>query len=170
MNRTRIALATAVVALTLPLAACSVPVDDTATATKPAAGAKAEEKTQAEDAEPAKDEAEAPPVEDEKATERYDDGPLEGMPTLAARFKDMTKKTGTPQQQDAVAHVTQVQEEVNGIMDTADVHTDYTGGMLGPHAADGKLIASAYANWRDSNNGLVTVYDANGEILSNGNY
>ncbi|WP_327707524.1 hypothetical protein [Streptomyces decoyicus] len=47
---------------------------------------------------------------------------------------------------------------------------DFTGGMLGPHQSEGKLIASVFADWKQSKNGLVTRYDAQGEILSNGNF
>ncbi|MET8094844.1 hypothetical protein ABZV29_00015 [Streptomyces sp. NPDC005236] len=57
----------------------------------------------------------------------------------------------------------------------ADVYTDYSGGMFGPHANDGKLIASAFADWqksrgKSSENGLVTVYDKGAETLSNGKF
>ncbi|WP_405845523.1 hypothetical protein OG528_05720 [Streptomyces platensis] len=48
--------------------------------------------------------------------------------------------------------------------------TDFTGGLMGPHQSEGKLIASAFADWKESKNGLVTVYDVKGEILSNGNF
>jgi hypothetical protein len=61
-------------------------------------------------------------------------------------------------------------DEQNDILDSAEVFTDYSGGLLGPHAGDGKLIASAFASCYDSENGLVTVYDKNGEVLSNGNF
>ena len=69
-------------------------------------------------------------------------------------------------------HVTKVTgaDKNNDILDTAEVFTDYTGGLIGPHASDGKLIASAFASCYESKNGLVTVYDEKGEILSNGNY
>lgn len=90
----------------------------------------------------------------------------------ADQFKAFVAKNGTPTEKAAVGHVTKVQgaDSDNGIMDTADVYTDYAGGMMGPHQADGKLLASAFADWKNSKNGLVTIYDAKGEILSNGNY
>ncbi|BCL18259.1 hypothetical protein ACPCBX_06250 [Streptomyces tuirus] len=87
-------------------------------------------------------------------------------------FKECVAQKGTPTEKTAVKHVTKVTgaDERNNILDSAEVFTDYTGGIVGPHAADGKLIASAFATCYDSNNGIVTVYDKNGEILSNGNY
>ncbi|WP_326808654.1 hypothetical protein OHB04_29740 [Streptomyces sp. NBC_01775] len=90
----------------------------------------------------------------------------------AARFKAFIAKSGTPQQKAAAAHIINVQgaDTHSDIMDDAEVHTDYTGGMMGSHAGDGKLLASAFADWRTSVNGLVTVYDADGEILSNGTF
>ncbi|RNG17955.1 hypothetical protein EEJ42_28625 [Streptomyces botrytidirepellens] len=90
----------------------------------------------------------------------------------AREFADFVTKNGTPTEKAAVEHVTKVQgaDEQNDVLDSAEVWTDYTGGMMGPHASDGKLIASAFADWKNSENGLVTVYDAEGEILSNGNF
>jgi hypothetical protein len=90
----------------------------------------------------------------------------------ADQFKDYVAEHGTPTEKTAVQHVTKVQgaDKQNDILDAAEVYTDYSGGMLGSHASDGKLIASAFADWKDSANGLVTVYDAKGEILSNGNF
>lgn len=90
----------------------------------------------------------------------------------AERFKDFVRKNGTPKEKDAVAHVTKVQgaEEQNDILDSVDVYTDFSGGMTGKGQAPSKLIASAFADWKDSKNGLVTVYDAEGEIITNGNF
>lgn len=90
----------------------------------------------------------------------------------ADQFKAYVAKNGTPTEQAAVKHVTKVQgaDSDTGVADIADVYTDYTGGIMGPHQADGKLLASAFADWKTSKNGLVTVYDAKGEILSNGQY
>ncbi len=61
-------------------------------------------------------------------------------------------------------------EEQNDILDTADVYTDFTGGIMGEGMGPAKLIASAFADWKQSENGLVTVYDADGELLGNGNF
>ncbi|MEV7466136.1 hypothetical protein AB0O20_06425 [Streptomyces kronopolitis] len=99
--------------------------------------------------------------------------PKPAAPESAAdQLKAFINKRGTPAEKTAATHITKVQGagDQNNILDTADVYTDYTGGMIGPHAADGKLIASAFADWKNSKNGLVTIYDAKGEILSNGKF
>ncbi|UKY54539.1 hypothetical protein [Streptomyces inhibens] len=90
----------------------------------------------------------------------------------AQRFKDFINASGTSKQKAAAKHITSVQgaDEKNGILDSAEIHTDYTGGLLGPNGGNGKLLASVFAEWQHSKNGLVTVYDEGGEILSNGNY
>ncbi|CAL9540508.1 hypothetical protein [Streptomyces sp. Tu 3180] len=90
----------------------------------------------------------------------------------AERFKAFVQKNGTPQEKEAVSHVTKVQgaDEQNDILDAADVYTDFTGGIMGEGMAPAKLIASAFADWKQSENGLVTVYDADGELLGNGNF
>ncbi|WTJ56593.1 hypothetical protein OH782_42470 (plasmid) [Streptomyces sp. NBC_01544] len=92
--------------------------------------------------------------------------------TQAEQFKAFINKNGTDAEKAASKHITKVQggDKNNNILDTADVYTDFTGGMMGPHQGEGKLLASAFADWRDSENGLVTIYDAAGELLSNGNY
>lgn len=81
-------------------------------------------------------------------------------------------KNGTPKEKAAVAHVLKVQgaDQQNDILDSADVYTDFTGGLMGEGSGPSKLIASAFADWKDSKNGLVTVYDADGEIITNGNF
>ncbi|TPQ17126.1 hypothetical protein [Streptomyces sporangiiformans] len=90
----------------------------------------------------------------------------------ADQFKDFVNKNGTAKEKDAVSHVTKVQgaDEQNDILDAADVYTDFTGGLLGKGTGPAKLIASAFADWKNSENGLVTVYDADGEMLGNGNF
>ncbi|WP_051744733.1 hypothetical protein [Streptomyces yerevanensis] len=119
----------------------------------------------------AKDEPAAEtPAEDTPA----EDAPEEKAPakSQAGQFKDCVAKSGTATEKSAVKHVTKVTgaDEQNDILDAAEVFTDYTGGLVGPHASDGKLIASAFASCYESENGLVTVYDKSGEILSNGNF
>lgn len=98
-------------------------------------------------------------------------------PSPVAAFKAFAAKNGTPTEAAAVKHVTKVQgaDGENDILDAADVYTDYSGGVMGGHANDGKLIASSFADWqksrgKDSKNGLVTIYDKDGELLSNGKY
>ncbi|MFE6153906.1 hypothetical protein [Streptomyces sp. NPDC057889] len=90
----------------------------------------------------------------------------------AEQFKAFVAKNGTPKEKDAVAHVLKVQgaDQQNDILDSADVYTDFTGGLMGKGSGPSKLIASAFADWKDSKNGLVTVYDADGEIITNGNF
>ncbi|CAM5351277.1 putative protein OS=Streptomyces tendae OX=1932 GN=GUR47_27775 PE=4 SV=1 [Streptomyces tendae] len=102
------------------------------------------------------------PAED-KATEKA---------SQAEQFQAFVRKNGTPGEKDAVAHVTKVQgaDEQNDILDAADVYTDFTGGIMGEGTGPAKLIASAFADWKDSENGLVTVYDADGELLGNGQF
>ena len=88
------------------------------------------------------------------------------------QFKAFVAKNGSANEKAAIGHVTKVQgaEEQNDILDSVDIYTDFTGGMVGPHQSEGKLIASVFADWKQSKNGLVTIYDAKGEILSNGNF
>ncbi|MET9775404.1 hypothetical protein ABZ023_14285 [Streptomyces sp. NPDC006367] len=95
-----------------------------------------------------------------------------GKASQADRFKAFVEKNGTATEKQAVSHVTKVQgaDEQNDILDTADVYTDFTGGIMGEGTGPAKLIASAFADWKDSDNGLVTVYDAEGEILGNGEF
>ncbi|MEU5141502.1 hypothetical protein [Streptomyces sp. NPDC021139] len=90
----------------------------------------------------------------------------------AEQFKAFVQKNGTPKEKDAVSHVTKVQgaDEQNDILDAADVYTDYTGGIMGEGTGPAKLIASSFADWKDSENGLVTIYDADGELLGNGQF
>lgn len=109
------------------------------------------------DAKPAEKKPAAPPAQDL---------------SQADQFKAFVAKNGTAAEKAAVKHVTKVQgaDKQNGIADTADIHTDYAGGLMGPHQGEGKLLASAFADWKTSENGLVTVYDKDGELLSNGNF
>lgn len=90
----------------------------------------------------------------------------------ADQFKAFVKAHGTATEKAAIEHVTKVQgaEEQNDLLDAPEVYTDYSGGLIGPHGSDGKLIASAFADWRHSKNGLVTVYDKGGELLANGKF
>lgn len=110
-----------------------------------------------------KDDAPAAKVEDKPAPKEL---------SQADQFKKFVTDNGTPAEKAAVKHVIKVQgaDKNNDILDAAEVFTDYSGGLMGPHQADGKLLASAFADWRHSENGLVTVYDIKGDLLSNGNY
>jgi hypothetical protein len=106
--------------------------------------------------------SDAKPAED-KAVEKA---------SQAEQFKAFVRKNGTPKEKDAVSHVTKVQgaDEQNDILDAADVYTDFTGGIMGEGTGPAKLIASSFADWKDSENGLVTIYDADGELLGNGQF
>jgi hypothetical protein len=108
-------------------------------------------------------------------TEEIADDPkalAEATSTEAEKFQDCVTNTGTATEKEAAKHVTKVTgtEDVNNVIDAAEVFTDYAGGMLGPHQGDGKLIASAFASCYKSDNGLVTVYDEGGDLLANGRY
>ncbi|PZT70546.1 hypothetical protein DN402_20060 [Streptomyces sp. SW4] len=98
--------------------------------------------------------------------------PAKENKSQAEQFKACVAEKGTDPEKAAVEHVTKVTgaDTRNDILDAAEVYTDFTGGLVGPHQGDGKLIASAFASCYESDNGLVTVYDKDGEILSNGNY
>jgi hypothetical protein len=112
-----------------------------------------------------------PTEPDAKPTERAPAAEPE-QASQADQFKAFVAKKGTAAEKAAAKHVTRVQgaDEQNGVADMAEIHTDYTGGLLGPHGGDGKLLASIFAEWKTSENGLVTVYDASGGILANGNW
>ncbi|WP_217142793.1 hypothetical protein [Streptomyces sp. AC627_RSS907] len=111
--------------------------------------------------------SDAKPAEDKAA-----EGKAAEKASQADQFKAFVEKNGTPTEKQAVSHVTKVQgaDEQNDVLDAADVYTDFTGGIMGEGTGPAKLIASAFADWKQSENGLVTVYDADGEILGNGNF
>ncbi|MET9757679.1 hypothetical protein ABZ016_01260 [Streptomyces sp. NPDC006372] len=90
----------------------------------------------------------------------------------AEQFRACVAKNGTDTEKAAAEHVTKVTgaDKRNDILDSAEVFTDFTGGLMGPHQGEGKLIASAFTSCYESKNGLVTVYDKDGELLANANY
>ncbi|MER5661774.1 hypothetical protein [Streptomyces mirabilis] len=92
-------------------------------------------------------------------------------------FKAYVKEHESAKTRAAVAHVSKVQgaDKNNDILDAADIYTDYTGDLLSADTGSAKLLASAFADFQSSRgkaskNGLVTVYNADGDILSNGKY
>ncbi|MFH9967350.1 hypothetical protein ACH4PR_39245 [Streptomyces mirabilis] len=92
-------------------------------------------------------------------------------------FKAYVKQHESAKTREAATHVTKVQgaDKNNDIMDTADIYTDYSGDLMSADTGKAKLLASAFADFQSSRgkgskNGLVTVYNADGDILSNGNY
>ncbi|WP_431781723.1 hypothetical protein [Streptomyces chumphonensis] len=138
--------------------------DDTADTKAPPAAA-ADDKP-ADEPEPKAEEKEEPePEPEEKPAEKPE-------PSQADQFKACVADKGTPAEQDVIGHVTKVTgtDNRNDIIDTAEVFTDYKGDLISDDAASGKLIASAFATCYQSDNGLVTIYNQSGEILSNGNY
>ncbi|MGW3986502.1 hypothetical protein [Streptomyces sp. NPDC004830] len=90
----------------------------------------------------------------------------------AEQFRACVAESGTQTEKAAAEHVTKVTgaDKRNDILDAAEVYTDFSGGLTGPHQGEGKLIASAFTSCYESDNGLVTVYDKDGEILANANY
>ncbi|MER5875476.1 hypothetical protein ABT119_06045 [Streptomyces sp. NPDC001910] len=96
----------------------------------------------------------------------------ESKKNQAEEFTACVNKGGTATEKAAVKHVTKVTgaDKQNNVLDSAEVYTDFTGGMAGPHTGEGKLIATAFTSCYESDNGLVTVYDKNGEMLSNAQF
>ncbi|MFH8534469.1 hypothetical protein ACH4GE_39445 [Streptomyces tendae] len=129
--------------------------------------AKSDNRTSAGAGEKAGGSSEAKPADDKAAEDE-----AEKKASQADQFKAFVQKNGTSKEKDAVSHVTKVQgaDEQNDILDAADVYTDFTGGIMGEGTGPAKLIASAFADWKDSENGLVTIYDADGELLGNGQF
>jgi hypothetical protein len=96
----------------------------------------------------------------------------EATKTEAEKFQECVGRTGTTGEKAAVKHVTKVSgtDEQSSIADLAKVFTDYSGGMMGGHAGEGRLIAAAFASCYESANGMVTVYDKGGDLLATGRY
>ncbi|MGY3201573.1 hypothetical protein [Streptomyces sp. TE5632] len=98
--------------------------------------------------------------------------PGEGAKSQAEEFRACVAESGTPTEKEAVKHVTKVTgaDKRNDILDSAEVFTDFSGGLAGPHTGEGTLIASAFTSCYEPENGLVAVYDKDGEPLATGNY
>jgi len=92
--------------------------------------------------------------------------------TQAEKFIAFLVKDTTTTEKAAVKHVTKVTgaDDFNGILDAPEIYTDFGGDMMSADAGKGKLIASAFAGCYKSDNGLVTVYSKNGDLLSDGNF
>lgn len=91
----------------------------------------------------------------------------------AEEFKAFATANGSPEEKAAVDHVVKVQgNSEDSFVPMVEVHTNLTGDMMSSDASTGKLIATAYADWKtsDEGSGLVTVYNATGDIMSNGNF
>lgn len=132
---------------------------------------KPSEAVAAESSTPAKKPADEPT---KKAEEKPKAKPKPAPKQLsqADQFKAFVAKNGLPGEKEAVKHVTKVQgaDERNDILDTAEVHTDFSGGFMSPDHGKAALIASAFADWKDSKNGLVSVNGKDGKLIANGNY
>ncbi|MFI6661508.1 hypothetical protein ACIBL8_39010 [Streptomyces sp. NPDC050523] len=92
--------------------------------------------------------------------------------TQAEEFQACVAKSGTATEKAAVKHVTKVTgtDKRNDVLDNAEVFTDFTGGFMSSNAGDAKLIASAFTSCYESDNGLVSVYGKDGDLISNANY
>lgn len=92
--------------------------------------------------------------------------------TQAEEFTDCVNKNGIDTEKAAVKHVTKVTgaDKRNNLLDSAEVFTDFTGGIIGPHHGEAKLIASAFTSCYESDNGLVTVYGEDGEMIANAKF
>lgn len=99
-------------------------------------------------------------------------GKGKGSVSQATTFRDCVAKNGTASEKAAVQHVTKVTgtDERNNILDAPEVYTDFTGGIMSADQGKAKLIATAFASCYDSDNGLVTIYGADGEVMANGNF
>ncbi|MFF4927374.1 hypothetical protein ACFY2H_00415 [Streptomyces griseofuscus] len=95
----------------------------------------------------------------------------QGM-TETERFKALVRDHGTTGEKAAVEHVTKVQvkSKMNNILDTAEVFTDFSGGMMGSDSGQCNLIASAFADAYTSENGLVSVNGEDGKLICTGNF
>lgn len=110
-----------------------------------------------------------------EATGTHKSAPKAEDPVKA--FKSYAAEHGSANETAAVKHVTKIQgaDGKNDILDSADIYTDYSGDLTSADGPKGKLIASAFADWqksrgKDSDNGLVTVYNKSGDLLNNGQY
>jgi hypothetical protein len=92
--------------------------------------------------------------------------------TQAEEFQACVAKSGTATEKAAVKHVTKVTgaDKRNDVLDNAEVYTDYTGGFMSSNQGDAKLIASAFTSCYESDNGLVSVYGQDGDLIANANY
>ncbi|MGA5900095.1 hypothetical protein [Streptomyces venetus] len=111
-------------------------------------------------------------VDSKPKDDRTDKAEPADAKSQAEQFRSCVAKNGTDTEKAAAEHVTKVTgaDKRNDILDSAEVFTDFTGGLMGPHQGEGKLIASAFTSCYESKNGLVTVYDKDGELLANANY
>ncbi|MFI5664404.1 hypothetical protein [Streptomyces sp. NPDC051684] len=89
--------------------------------------------------------------------------------SATTKFQDHLKSTGTSQEQAAAGHVTRVQG-AGGFAPTVSIHTNYSANTDGMAAAT--LLADNYAAWKhtDGEDGLISVYSANGDLIGTANF
>lgn len=87
-------------------------------------------------------------------------------------FKDCVSKSGTATEKKAVQHVVKITgvDRKNDILDSADVYTDFTGGFASDDSGSANLIVAAFGSCYESNNGLVTIFGEDGNMITNGQY
>lgn len=92
--------------------------------------------------------------------------------TPLQEFQMCVEEGGTPTEVKAVKHVVKLSnmDDWNGILDNPKAWTDYSGGAFGGHGPDAALVASAFADCYKSKNGLVTVYDKDGHVMTTGQF
>lgn len=90
--------------------------------------------------------------------------------TALQEFQACVAKGGTPNEKAAVKHVVKLSgmDDWNGILDNPKAFADWNGGIK--RSADATLIASAFADCYESDNGLLTVYSADGHVAGNGQF
>lgn len=90
--------------------------------------------------------------------------------TPLQEFKACVEEAGTSEEVAAVSHVVKLtgMDDWNGILDNPKAYTDWKGGIR--RNADANLIASAFASCYKSDNGLITVYSADGHVAGNGQF
>lgn len=96
----------------------------------------------------------------------------------AEMLKGFANDKGTPQEREAASHVNKVQDNgSDALIPMADIHTNLSGDMFGPNGDVATLLVSLYMGLADEQGfatsdggGLVTVYNANGEVLTLGNF
>ncbi|MCZ9340456.1 hypothetical protein NGM37_22110, partial [Streptomyces sp. TRM76130] len=95
------------------------------------------DKAVAADAEP-KSERSAETAGEGEAAAEEEETEAAGTGSQAEQFRACVAKNGTATEKAAIEHVTKVTgaDRRNDIFDTAEVFTDYTGGLMGPHQGD----------------------------------
>ena len=90
--------------------------------------------------------------------------------TALQEFQACVAKGGTATEKAAVKHVVKLtgMDDWNGILDNPKAYADWKGGIK--NMADANLIASAFADCYKSDNGLLTVYSADGHVAGNGQF